>query len=423
MNKILIKNIGAIKKAELELNQVNVIMGPQSSGKSTIAKIISYCQWVEKRFILDGNFKEDFKERFQEFHRISDEYFNYNSLIHYTSDSVSIKYEGKKHKEKIEKINNSENFTNSKNIYIPAERNFVSVIPNLGKYKRNNDNIMNFLYDWYEVKKKYDKNKTLPILDLGVSFYHIDESDTDKIILDNQEKELELTNTSSGLQSVIPLLVLVNYMTDTLFLEKTTESVDERTEMQNVLNELLEKKEDTITQKKIIDRKKTTLTIKTTLNAEEVEKLNSFIVEKFKSLLEKRRKYHFSQFIIEEPEQNLFPKTQRDLIYYILDKLNSSEKKHKLLITTHSPYILYALNNCMMGYSVMENMPPEEQEELKSKASWINPDFVSVWEIDENKGTIRSIKNDKTKTIDKHYFNQVMNEVMDEYYDMLNYFE
>ena len=50
MNTITIRNVGPIKDVTIELNKVNVIMGPQSSGKSTIAKAISYCQWVEKRF-------------------------------------------------------------------------------------------------------------------------------------------------------------------------------------------------------------------------------------------------------------------------------------------------------------------------------------------------------------------------------------
>lgn len=90
-------------------------------------------------------------------------------------------------------------FVNCKNIYIPAERNFVSVIPNLGKYKRTNDNIMNFLYDWYEVKKKYSKENTFPILNLDVSFYHTQETDSDTLVLkNNAKKELLLNNASSG---------------------------------------------------------------------------------------------------------------------------------------------------------------------------------------------------------------------------------
>lgn len=43
MTTIEIRNVGPIKEvSEITLNSVNVFMGPQSSGKSTIAKIISY---------------------------------------------------------------------------------------------------------------------------------------------------------------------------------------------------------------------------------------------------------------------------------------------------------------------------------------------------------------------------------------------
>jgi predicted ATP-dependent endonuclease of OLD family len=131
------------------------------------------------------------------------------------------------------------------------------------------------------------------------------------------------------------------------------------------------------------------------------------------------RNYNQSQFIIEEPEQNLFPTTQRDLIYYMLRVLNESKQNHRLTFTTHSPYILYALNNCMMGYLIKGNMPESEQAELLSNKSWINPNFVSVWEIEQS--TIRPIKNSKTGTISKHFFNGIMNDVMEEYYDMLTY--
>jgi predicted ATPase len=48
MASIKIRNIGPITKADFDLNKINVFMGPQSSGKSTIAKICSQCSWYEK---------------------------------------------------------------------------------------------------------------------------------------------------------------------------------------------------------------------------------------------------------------------------------------------------------------------------------------------------------------------------------------
>ncbi len=417
MNTITIRNVGPIKDVTLDLNKVNVIMGPQSSGKSTIAKTISYCQWVEKRFILDGEFEYDFSDQFIEFHRVSKVYFSKDSLIEYKSNSVHISYKGASNKQEIKKLNGELNtlFFNSKNIYIPAERNFVSAIPNLGKYKRtNDDNIMNFLYDWYEVKKKYTQDNKFPILNLGISYYHMQDKDSDILILNENKKELLLNNASSGLQSVLPLLLLLDYLTKGLYNEKAIGSVDEKDEIEKLIKFYVK---DFI--KKMDNEERQTDIIKKI--EENKSPLNTVEMEQLAKNIEARISYHFSSIIIEEPEQNLYPKTQRDLVYYMLKLLNGKERDHKLLLTTHSPFILYALNNCMMGYLVKDNMPKEEQSELKSNQSWIDPKSVSVWEIEENKGTLKSIQDEKTGTISKNYFNSIMNEVMDEYYEMLNH--
>jgi len=76
-----------------------------------------------------------------------------------------------------------------------------------------------------------------------------------------------------------------------------------------------------------------------------------------------------------------------------------------------------------MGHHIKKEMPDDEQSNLPSQASWIDPNLVSVWEIDAKHGTLRDIKNEKTGTVDKHYFNIIMNEIMDEYYEMLNYLD
>ena len=53
--KLSVKNFGPIKAANLELTRVNVFVGPQSSGKSTILKIASFCNWLEKQIQLSQN--------------------------------------------------------------------------------------------------------------------------------------------------------------------------------------------------------------------------------------------------------------------------------------------------------------------------------------------------------------------------------
>ena len=208
--------------------------------------------------------------------------------------------------------------------------------------------------------------------------------------------------------------MLLDYLTKGLYNEKAIGSVDEKDEIEKLIKFYVK---DFI--KKMDNEERQTGLIKKI--EENKSPLNTVEMEQLAKNIEARISYHFSSIIIEEPEQNLYPKTQRDLIYYMLKLLNGKERDHKLLLTTHSPFILYALNNCMMGYLVKDNMPKEEQSDLKSNQSWIDPKSVSVWEIEEYKGTLKSIQDEKTGTISKNYFNSIMNEVMDEYYEMLNH--
>tara|TARA_R110002020_G_scaffold180858_2_gene375570 strand:- start:794 stop:2086 length:1293 start_codon:yes stop_codon:yes gene_type:complete len=428
MNKIRIEKVGPIDYLEINLNKVNVFIGPQSSGKSTIAKIISYCQWVEKRYILDGTYDYKFSEQFIEFHRIDENYFSSDSVIEYKSKFITISYTGAKNEEKIDLNKEISGFEKSKNIYIPAERNFVSSIPNLKRYNESNDNIMSFLYDWYDAKKNYIKKNPLKLLSLDITYHHNPKSDSDILQLKNNKKEISLKNASSGLQSIVPLVMLVDYLTTSFFNKFIPLSVNEKIKLyynnensfkDYIINELGDIKIKTSSLKNnAIDK----LNINSQLDnlTERLRNLDSLIKE-FELSKKERINYAFSKIIVEEPEQNLFPETQRDLIYYLIDKINNNERDHLLTITTHSPYILYALNNCMLGYLIKDDIDKEEASKLKSEKSWIDPELVSIWEI--NNGKLRSIKNEQTGTVREHYFNEIMNEIMDEYYIMLNYLE
>ncbi len=412
MTKISIQNVGPISNINIELNKVNILMGPQSSGKSTIAKIISYCQWVEKRYILDGEYKYDVSEQLLDFHRLSENYFSEKSFFEYESDFVKISYKGIKLKQTIRKKKNNIKYEKSKNIYIPSERNFVSAIPNLSKYKETNDNVMSFVYDWYSAKRKFTKNNSLPILNLGINFYNTEEKDLDILILAKNKKEIQLRESSSGLQSIIPLILIIEYLTNNFYLENTSNSVNELDSLKHILsNNILE----------IIDSNRL-LDIKNAKERGNAIDLSTIEVDKLLKLVKLRTSYFNSNFIIEEPEQNLFPETQRDFIYYVFEKLKS-EKNHSLTITTHSPYILYAINNCLMGDLISQKLNDVEKNEFLSKNAWISPNFVNIFEIDRDNGTIKSIKDEVTGTVHKHYFNNIMNSMMNEYYEMLNFWE
>lgn len=402
MSRLIVRNIGPIKEIDIDLKKVNVFIGAQSSGKSTLAKIISFCTWLDKH--TDRTTKKYVNgaiDSLKKYHRLTDEYFNENSVIFYQGDNMAYVYNWPA----FEPIpfteegyvtelhtNNYEVFfektgraTNPKVIYIPAERNFVSAVPNLRKYQEDRDNLQDFVNTWFEVKRKFPKDKAIEILNLGVQYYYQEDNYQDQVII-GQGKQIPLESSSSGLQSIIPLLVLVKWMAESIYAEDKPFSPAENEEVEKLL-----------------------------AGSIQMDKTLSEKFERFLGFLSGRI-YTHTQFIIEEPEQNLFPETQCELMYHILSSVNHG-KNHRLVMTTHSPYVLYALNNCMDGFSVSDKLPESVKSTIKSASSFINPDDVNIWQIRD--GKLETIKDGDS--VGQHYFNEIMNSILDDYYKIQAY--
>jgi len=422
MAHIVIKNVGPIKKAELDLNKINVFMGPQSSGKSTIAKIISYCSWYEKNVILTSKLTKDFYKELLEFHNLEDNYFSETSYIEYKSNNIHIIFPGKDVKKLEVKVSVSIDnvFKNEKIEYIPAERNFVT-IPGIGKYNESRNNVLSFLYDWFEAKREIIKEKTFiyPIKSLNQNaYYYNQEEDSDNIIIENGT-EIKLRNASSGIMSVTPLVIAFDYMLHTVYLKKRIKSPFEVINIQSKIDNYDETTKERI--KKLVDGIEN---LRSYLNKDLPLSFDEQDIDKMQNDLNKAlgfdSDYNYSKVIIEEPELNLFPDTQKDLIYYMLSVLNQEEREHQLVLTTHSPYILFSLNNCMMGGLVKDKIPEDKRNEFESFHSWIDPKKVSIYEIHD--GGLMPIQ-DEDGIIEDNYLNKAYKENSAEYLSLLNYYD
>jgi hypothetical protein len=425
MTTIAIKNIGPIKEVvTISLNKINVFMGPQSSGKSTIAKIISFCTWVEKDVATNQSLSEYednktyFRERLESFHKIKG-YFNSDSYIRYKSEVVDIVWENEECS--ISWVDRYA-YKRSKIAYIPSERNMV-ILPEARKSEFGNTNIRSFLFDWFEARKKYsDKNK-LSVLNLGVNYYYVEGSEEDHIRGNNNDSEYDilLSSASSGLQSITPLIAIIEYLTKWIYDEDTISfELDERRQRVNRIlaeEKVLKPYYDKV-YLPIEDRQDLTNSFNEKLHEKEEKAVKYF--DEYKTISNSLFKTTNSQFIIEEPEQNLFPEAQRDLVYYFLQKCLNREE-NRLTLTTHSPYVLYALNNCMMAGLVRDKMEANELSKLKCNQSKINPIDISIYEIRE--GVVRGTIQGKDGLISDNYFDQKMKDLMDDFYLMLNYYE
>ena len=347
MRHLVIKNIGPIRFADIELKRFNVFIGHQSSGKSTIAKVISTCNWVEKEVAttLDVNAIADgdaFKNMMESFHKM-DDYFSDSSEIHFESDYIKIDYASE---QLTVELKQDENYNRQKICYIPAERNMVT-LPELQGFEFGTTNLRSFLFDWFNAREFYnDENKT-DIMGLGVKYFFDKEQKRFKDRIEHINGHtygIPLSSASSGLQSIVPLLVMLQYYSGQYFtVASQKKSFDQDAKVIKLIPALTEryilrpyKPNHTPS-----ESGKLLIEISAKLRGGD-EKCQEYMLkyqEAFNRLLNPVK----TTFIIEEPEQNLYPDTQLELIEK-LTLLCQQERRHECTLTTHSPYIVNYFN-------------------------------------------------------------------------------
>ena len=415
MAHIIIKNIGPIKEVELDLNKINVFMGPQSSGKSTIAKIISFCLWVEKNVCLFRDTLDvelNFQKTLEDYHQLHG-YFNDESYIQYQSEYVIIQYA---YQQKMTIVHPLDlkllalDYKRSKIMYVPAERNLIA-LPYWTTFKLSDDNLKSYASDWNFVRSIFNKEIPIKIKPLGISYYYDEKERKDYISIPNTEKTVTLTDASSGIQTSTSLYLLHKVYCQ--YKEKLSEigSIEDGVTLEKVYKDHLHYHTTTrypnpIPESDQFKYKGRFCVVKPGTKEEAIRILDNYT------------EIQYIQSIIEEPELNLFPDTQQALMYELMADAVVSD--NRMVITTHSPYILFALNNCVMGGLVDKNIPEEEKKNFQSFESWIDPKLVSVYELHD--GTIRYIQ-DEDGIIEDNYLNQAYKNNSNEYLSLLNYYE
>lgn len=122
---------------------------------------------------------------------------------------------------------------------------------------------------------------------------------------------------------------------------------------------------------------------------------------------------------IEEPEAHLFPQAQSDLIELLVDTASDDEANVHMVITTHSPYSMSKLNNLLKAGQLAKSQP-----ELASKVStivpesrWLTRDTLAAYAID--KGVIVPLL-DEHGLIDATYIDSVSSSLADEFGGLLD---
>lgn len=116
-------------------------------------------------------------------------------------------------------------------------------------------------------------------------------------------------------------------------------------------------------------------------------------------------------FFIEEPEAHLFPTSQKQIISLIATIYNTFG--HAFFITTHSPYILTAINNLVVGQDAYDKAHGDTEklarlEKVLPKNELIRLEDVSAYTL--NKGKLETIIDFENRLIGANLLDAVSDE-------------
>lgn len=409
MRHLVIRNIGPVKEVEIELKRFNFIIGPQSSGKSTVVKILSTCCWIEKEVTttMNENAIEDadsFVSLMEDFHKMID-YFDVDSEIDFETDVISISLKGKDFQIRLK---NQELYRREKICYIPSERNAVT-LPELQGFEFGQTNLRSFLFDWYNAREFYGEENKMDILNLGVRYYYdpSEQKYKDRIEhVNGKSYKIPLGSASSGLQSVVPLQIMMQYYTNqyfNTFAEKTSFDSDAKTRL--IQSRVVDKYVLSVVYPGFDPKKRNELIKEQNDQIHEGNPEARRLLEKYREELERLTVPVRTSFVVEEPEQNLYPFTQIELLEAIV-MLCSDGRSHSCTITTHSPFILNYLN------VLIERFNKNISDQVK-----LNPEELGVYSVSEGRLTDLMQQNAKTgeKSVNAEDLVEAMRAMYQEY--------
>lgn len=393
--QLVVKNFGPIKDATVDFKRVTVFIGPTGGGKSTLAKLAAV---FHSQVVLNKSISPEALKIYQLFPlwnkdssakwtnkaglilkdktKISPTFssLGFNKLVEESKNGFELWIDSKARALEAEmaeglaknvsgetlisimssmgeipanKVFHSiasafiEEFKGGVNFlaphYFPAERVFLATIEySWAGLMRDDIGLPKLLLDFansFSLSRKEVSELNIPFL--NVKYLHINGRDFIKI--PEREEPLMLLETASGIQSVTPLLVLLEH------LSRNTEQAQ--------------------------------------------------------------------SFIIEEPELNLYPTAQRDLVYWLLDKCTQGE--NDLTITTHSPYVLSALNLALYAGKVATLFPHQHKKVAKliPEKYWLKAEDFSAYFVAG--GGVKSIFDTKTGLLSESQLDEVSGEFAD----------
>lgn len=415
-NKIVIRNFGPVKEAEINLdNKFQIFIGAQASGKSTICKIVYFCQKIRDYtldFLMDS-------EQFTQNHQ--NEYFN-NYLKYLTRKFMGC-FGTTKHMPRFSieytighnRININLNtdgyvrflFDNSLKSEICALINQAS---DMFLNRLNNDEVSTIMDNITAigVMKRHLKDVLFDIFQNDVEVIYIPAGRSLLATMSEQLYDVSISHMDLTMQEFINLI----RTTKSKFGCKIPEMVKNytKTVKGQINNAAIDQAYLLI--KKILKADYTNESdgekiyfdenhwVKLMYGSSGQQEVLWILMLVFIAILEKKKSF----IVIEEPEAHLFPIAQKDIISLISLMVNVTNSS--IIITTHSPYILTSTNILLYSDKV-ESMQGKELKTIIPKNLRVSYDTFAAYKVGNFNETMVSLLDAESHMISTDYIDEV----------------
>lgn len=343
--RLVVKSFGPVRDLDIIFKKVTLFIGDQGTGKSCVAKLFSMFKWLEK-VLSQKKYKLNYFEQYNRFltklcpyHRI-ESFIRPDSELRFESPLYRFEYKNgsfriydKNEEAGLFRRNDTNEVGISKIMYVPAERSIVSVAENKTKLlKELPDSSETFSDEFVNAKKFFKSGYELPFEGLHFEYDSLNEVGW---ISDGNYK-VRLINASSGIQSSLPMCMVSEYLSKMIAdREEVKLSKEEKDKLEKRVAEIMQ--DDAIS-----------------------DSIKDMMIRQLSSA----NRYDRFINIVEEPELNLFPQSQMEVLRSLV-AINSSSEQNMLVFTTHSPYSLAILNMLVMGAKLYQRANEADRAEIE----------------------------------------------------------
>ena len=394
--RLIVKSFGPVKDLDVIFKKVTLFIGDQGTGKSCVAKLFSMFKWTEK-VLSQKKYKLSYFEQYNRFQKMLCKYHRIESFV---NESSYIKFEGDLYDFLYENGNfsvidkNHEIKGISKVMYVPAERSIVSVAENKSKLlKELPDSSETFSDEFVNAKKFFQNGYNLPFEGLRFEY----DSLNDAGWIHGVDYKVRLINASSGIQSSLPMCIVSEYLSSKI-------SDKEEVKLSKEEKDKLEKRVAEIMQ-----------------NEEFSDSIKDMMIRQ----LSYANRYNQLINIVEEPELNLFPRSQMEVLFSLISN-NASAEENMLVFTTHSPYSLAIINTMIMGAKAYANATEEQRGQIEAILPvkyQINENEIAAYRLSSSDECYcQSVINEKTGLVSKNELDSASDEIMRVFNSLYQYY-